>query len=440
VGKWAGPERREWANEPRIPAQCLVLALAFFAAALSGGVASPGAVARLMFAAIVVVWGTRNAARSVVGEIRERTWDGQRLSSLGPGTMMWGKLFGATIFNWVGGVICLAVIAADAVNSQGAGFAFAEIVYWIAMGIIAQAASLAASLIAARRRQGRNQFEVFLYQVVGLAAAYAVWAIANPDGKTIGIFAKNADLVWWGQTLPTAEFLLASLAVFTGWILVGCYRQMRLELKLSNGPYVWLGFLVFMTVYAAGFGAFAPPGAHFDEITRRLITAALVAAALAYLTVILEPKSRVQLRWLAGEFGKFHIGSALTHLPCWLMSYLFTALIAIALLVRFGLLGMGPELATAGAVLGFVTRDIAIVVLMSMVARRRGGDFLALAVLFLLYALLPSIVLGLHYGSGQALFLPLQTDPLWMSPAAAWLEAIAVWTVAATQISLAEKR
>ncbi len=417
-----------------------VLALAFFAAALSGGVTNPGAVARFMFAAILVCVCTRNAARSVVGESRERTWDGQRLASLGPGTMMWGKLFGATIYNWFGGIICLVVIAADAINSQGAGFAFTDIVYWIAMGIIAQAASLLASLIAARRRQGRTPFEILLYQVVGLAAAYAVWAIANPDGETIGIFAKTADLVWWGQTLPTAGFLLASLAVFTGWILTGCYRQMRLELKLSNGPYVWLGFLIFMTVYAAGFGAFASPGGHFDEITRRLIMAALVAAALAYLTVILEPKSRVKLRWLASEFGKFHIGTALTHLPCWLMSYLFTALIAIALLLRLGLSGMGPELATTGAVLGFVTRDIAIVVLMNMVARRRGGDFLALAVLFLLYALLPSIVAGMHYDSGRALFLPLQTDPLWLSPVVAWLEAIVIWTVAATQISLAEKR
>lgn len=417
-----------------------VLALAFFAAALSDGLVTPGAVARLMFVAIVVVWGTRNAARSVVGEIRERTWDFQRLSSLGPGTMMWGKLFGSTVFNWVGGAVCLVVIAADAGNSQGVGFAFAEIVYWIAMGVIAQAASLLASLIAARRRQGRSQFEVFFYQVIGIAAAYAVWAIANPDGKTIGIFGWAGDVVWWGQELPASGFLLASLAVFTGWILTGCYRQMRLELKLSNGPYVWLGFLVFVTIYAAGFGAFAPPGGHFDEITRRLIMAALVAAALAYLTVILEPKSRVQLRWLAGEFGNFHIGTALTHQPCWMMAYLFTALIAVALMVRLGLLGMGSELAMAGAVLGFVTRDIGIVVLMNMVARRRGGDFLALAILVLVYALLPSIITGLHYGSGQALFLPQPTEPVWLSPAAAWIEAIAVWTVAATQISLGGKK
>jgi hypothetical protein len=103
-------------------------------------------------------------------------------------------------------------------------------------------------------------------------------------------------------------------------------------------------------------------------------------------------------------------------------------------------LGMGPELATAGVVLGFVTRDIGIVVLMNMVARRRGGDFLALAILVLVYALLPSIVAGLNYGTGRALFLPQPTDPMWISPAAAWIEAIVVWAVAATQISLGGKK
>src|SRR4029453_8714995 len=37
-------------------------------------------VAQYLFYAIVVLWGTRDAAQAVVGEIRERTWDFQRLS------------------------------------------------------------------------------------------------------------------------------------------------------------------------------------------------------------------------------------------------------------------------------------------------------------------------------------------------------------------------
>jgi hypothetical protein len=433
-------ERNVWLelNPLRLVVLAAVLALAFFAATLSDSLVTPGGVARVLFLILVVVWGTHNAARSVVGEIRDRTWDSQRLSSLGPATMMWGKLFGATVFNWTGGLICLAVIAAEAVDGPGVAAAFAVLVYYAAMGVIAHATSLSASLIGARRRPGRPGIEVFFYQLAGLAAAAAVAVIADPAGSSFAALPRTDTLLWWNQTLPTSTFLLGSLAVFTGWMLIGCYRQMRLELKLRNGPWVWLAFLAFVIAYTAGFDAFAP--LHFDEITGRLMLAAMVSAALAYLAALLEPKSKVQLRWLGGEFAHFHLGAALGHLQCWMMSYLVAAAIAVALIARFALLGMEPELATTGAVLGFVTRDLGVVVLMAMLTPRRGSDLLALAVLVLVYWLLPSILHSLHYYGGQALFLPYRTDPLWMSPAASWIEAIAVWAVAATQVSLGGKK
>src|SRR5215510_3127986 len=64
-----------------------------------------GDVAQYLFLGIVVLWGTRNAAQAVVGEIRERTWDFQRLSALTPFQMTVGKLFGATSYVWFGGLI-----------------------------------------------------------------------------------------------------------------------------------------------------------------------------------------------------------------------------------------------------------------------------------------------------------------------------------------------
>lgn len=415
-----------------------VLSLVFFAAALTEGVAGPGAAARFLFAAITVVWGTRNAARAVVGEIQGRTWDGQRLSSLGPGPMMWGKLFGATIFNWVGGAACLMVIFADACERAGLLSALWEAVYWMAMGIIAQGASLLASLIAARRRQGRSQFEVFFYQVAGLAAAIAVWAVADPSGPSVGIFAKTDIVMWWDIGFEKPAFYLASLAVFTGWMLVGCYRQMRLELMLANGPWVWLAFLAFTGLYVAGFAECGVTT--FDPMTCRLAAAATAMAVLIYITLILEPKSRVQLRWLGGAFAKGQLGKASTHLSGWMMSYLAAVLLTIVLAVHMGLAGHNTELATPLAVLGFVTRDIGLVLLMNMLARRRGGDLMAIAMLALLYAVMPAIVSGMHYSTGLALFLPKSTDPAWWSPAAAWLEAVVIWVVVVSRLALAEDK
>ena len=104
----------------RMTLMVALLALAFFAAAISGGRDySLAGTAEWLYYAIVVVWGTRNAATAVVGEIRDRTWDMQLLSSIAPGAMTWGKLFGSTIYNWFGGAICLAVLLSDPVAHKG---------------------------------------------------------------------------------------------------------------------------------------------------------------------------------------------------------------------------------------------------------------------------------------------------------------------------------
>lgn len=432
-------ERNVWLELTplRVVVLCAVLAFAFFAAALSRNIATPDDAARWLYFLIVVVWGTHNASRAVLGEIRDRTWDGQRLSSLGAGTMMWGKLFGATVLNWLGGLICLAVMVSGAVMTAGPLVALQGLVYWLAVGVIAQGTSLLASLIAVRRRQGKTGLELFIYQLAGLAASIGVWAVAYPNGPNIGLFGGTDTLLWWDLAMPKTGFFLVSLAIFAGWMLIGCYRQMRLELKLANGPWLWLAFMVFIAVYVAGFGECVQ--AQVDGTTCRLALAAAAMAALAYICVLLEPKSAVTLRWLAGEFARFRIGTFFAHLQGWMSAALAALLLGGALVVHLALTGNIADMATVGAMLGLLTRDMAIVVLLNVLARRRGGDLMALALFVALYALLPAIIAGLHYDGGRALFLPHRTDPLWMSPVAVWLEAVAVWAVAVTRISLHEK-
>ena len=439
-------ERNIWLEltPGRLIVMVAVLAFAFGAAVLMDDFfAGPSGVARFGYYVIVVIWGTRNAARSVVGEIRDRTWDGQRLSSLPASTMMWGKLFGSTIFNWVGGAICLAVIMADVVDRSGIVAALIQLAYYLALGIIAQSASLLASLIAVGRRQARTQFEVFLYQAAGLLAAIVVWAIADPTGSSFGGLVRPSTIVWWGQGVPSQPFLLLSLAVFTGWMLTGCYRRMRLELKLRNGPLVWLAFLVFIGAYVAGFDAWLSSNhafIYFEVVGKRLLLCATTYAILAYVMAFLEPKDRVRYRWIASEFGKFHLATALANLQAWMMSFIAAIVLGVILLVWFGQTGQFHEQALLGAMLGFLSRDMAIIVLMNMLWRRRGGDFAALCILVLLYALLPSIFAGLHFETGLALFAPRPTEPIWFSPLAAWAEAVLAWVLVIANLALPEER
>src|SRR5665213_2778149 len=192
-----------------------ILALVFFAASVTSAQYGPANAARTLYMLIVVLWGTRNAALSVVGEIRDRTWDGQRLSSIGASQMTWGKLFGATIYNWFGGAICLAVMLIYGFAHNDPVSVLIDLVYLVALGLIAQSASLLASLIAVRRRQSHSRLDVFLYQLAGLIAAVIVsyiWAAVDPAASLITGRKATEFIVWWGATFDSRPFLLMSLS------------------------------------------------------------------------------------------------------------------------------------------------------------------------------------------------------------------------------------
>lgn len=431
----------------RVLLMIVILALVFFAATVTGGDYQPASLAAILYYLIVVVWGSRNAALSVVGEIRDRTWDAQRLSSLTPFEMTWGKLFGSTIYNWFGGAICLAVLLGYEFTQHPPATVLIDFVYYIAVGVIAQAAALLASLVAVRRRLSHTRFDIFTYQVAGLAAAIAVvfvWQAADPAGAFL-LGHKPTDFIpWWGQVLDARSFLLVSLASFTAWTLIGCYRQMRLELKMRNGPMVWLAFLLFIGIYVAGFDAWLTgrqATARWDGIELRLGLALTAYVILTYLMVLLEPKDRVLYRWLGGQLSQGGIGAALWNLQAWMMSYLAALAVALALLARLILTqgGFGVDASLLVAGLGFLTRDVSIFVLLQTLPGRRRGDLAAVMVLIALYVLVPYILHGMGLDSGLAYLYPRPTTPLWLGPVVVWAEAIAVVATAVGRIALGER-
>ena len=89
--------------------------------------------------------------------------------------------------------------------------------------------------------------------------------------------------------------------------------------------------------------------------------------------------------------------------------------------------------------LGFLTRDVSIFVLMRSLPGRRRGDLAALGILFALYVLAPAIFKGVGLNSLLMLFFPQPTSPLWMSPALAWAEGIALASFALGRVALSRK-
>jgi len=433
----------------RLMTMTAVLVLIFFAAAVSGNNWLPLSAATTLYYFIVVFWGSRNAALSVVGEIRERTWDFQRLSALGAGEMTWGKLFGATIFNWYGGAICLVVILAYRVAHDGAVAGVISLVYFVVIGIIAQSVSLLASLIAAMRRQRHTQLEVFAYQVIGIVAAflaYSVWKVADPAGAIGAHLRAAADTIpWWGQAFDARAFLLTSLALFAGWTLIGCYRAMRLELKMLNGPFVWLSFLIFMGVYVAGFDALTPKSIeinsfHVDVLAERLTLAGMTFVIITYVMVLLEPKDRVLYRWMGAELAQGHLGRIAWAMQGWMMSCKAAFLVGIALIAWLVNANETAAAAFVGSGLGFLLRDVGIFVLLQTLPGPRRGDFAAVVTLFALYVLAPAIAHGFSASQALIVFYPQASTPIWASPAVAWAEALVVVVLTVSRIAGSVRR
>jgi hypothetical protein len=299
-----------------------------------------------------------------------------------------------------------------------------------------------ASLIAAARRQSHTRLEVYVYQLAGLAVAVAVsavWKGADPQGVVQGALG-GATVAWWGQALQARGFVLGSLAIFTGWTLVACYRAMRIELRMRNGPWVWLAWLVFIGLYVAGFDlSWGSKGSasHADVVARRLALGTGVYAAVAYVMVLLEPKDRVLYRWLATELGVGRVAPALARFQAWMTSYAATVLLAVASMVWAALHGgsavQDPLRLIAG--LGFLTRDLGILVLMQTLPGRRG-DLAAVVTLFALYVLVPAIVQGVGLDAALPLFYPAGTVPVWLGAVIAWAEGIMAFGAAARRVGI----
>jgi hypothetical protein len=431
----------------RVTTMTVVLALVFFASTLGGNLWTPGGAAGDLYYFIVIVWGTWNAALSVVGEIRERTWDFQRLSALGAGEMTWGKLFGATVLNWYGGIICLGVLLVFRATHDGPIPAIFGALHLLVIGLIAQSVALLASLLATMRRQSHTRLEVFFYWLAGIIAAglaSSVWDAADIEGA---FFAhKRIDtILWWGQNFDARGFLLLSLAIFAGWTLVGCYRAMRLELKMPNGPFVWLAFLIFMGAYVAGFGWLTPKSVEIgslavEVVAERLTLAGLTFVIITYLMVLLEPKDRVLYRWMGSELAQGHFGRIAWAMQGWMMSCKAAFLVGIALIVWLVHEGQTPAAYFAGSGLGFLLRDVGIFVLLQTLPGSRRGDFAAVITLLVLYVLAPAIADGLGAKQAMILFYPRLSTPVWLSPVVVWAEALIVVTLTVSRIAASARQ
>lgn len=437
-------ERNLWLEltPRRLVAMPVVLALVFFAASLGAGddLGAIATVARFLFYGIVVLWGTRAAAETVVGEIQARTWDSQRLSSLTPAQMLWGKLLGGVSFQWYGGFFCLAPILLERMAGHGLRDAFAELLYFLAIGLFSHSMSLLASLVAVQRRTSHSRRDVFLYQSVGLVAAWAVatlWDASYLAGVLQSDYGRGPleQWSWYGFAVPVQGFYLVSLFLFLGWSLIGNATLLRGELMSQAGPLAWFFFVLFMIFYWMGFAGDLTDGGEGLH-TARTSVALLVAGGLTYGALLFEPKDPVLYRRIMASFAHGQLRRALGSLQSWMTAFAVLTVLLIYHVATFkpplgGLFDVTDKLlpVTVGAY-AFLARDIGVFLFFNLGSRMRRGDGLALVTLAAAYFIIPMILRSFSMTSFLPFFVPWPEASHAMIVGAPAAEAVVLWSLA----------
>ncbi len=403
----------------------LALVLALVYAASNDKLDATAGAAALIAAVLLGIWGTRCAADCVMEEVRARTWDGQRMSAIGPWAMTWGKLFGSASFAWYGGLISLAVVVLCA--PRGWAHAPAKVAALIVAGsLLAQAAACFGGLVAARKGQVRQG--VFNVLLVVLLIVFI-----GPGTSLVGS-ADHAPARWWGQSYERLNFVLLSAACFAAWAVFGCYRVMCAELQVRTLPWAFVAFIAFLTAYLPGFWI-VPEAGFAGMLNVVLIGGLLIAAALTYVQLLSEHSSvlvfrRVLLRLRRGESRR-----ALEELPCWP--------VGLALAGVFSVLGLAllDPIATPGSsdrslalvplpVFLLLARDAAILLIFSFAWQPRRVETATFFYLVLLYGIVP----GLLKAAGMETIADLVLPPVLEAPGKATLVAAVQLAIAAALV------
>lgn len=365
--------------------------------------------ALLAFAALTIVWGARQARAAIVDELRAHTWDIQRMSALSAWPMTWGKLAGATLMPWYAGLVCLGVHAAYRAEREPADLATTALALVFA-ALLTQALALTTALVGAprERAQHRRLGTPLLLLLLALVVP-TTFGLALPDN----LGAPPATIAWYGWQVARMPFLLALLALFAGWAVLGAYRSMCIELQIRTTPWAWLAFVSFLALLVTGLApAPSPP-----VLTGLCSSAALYAALLAYVAGFAFARDPVQYRRVLQALAERRPRRALEALPLWLSTVLF----AFGLALAAALLGADPAISNerpdnlggvALAVVVMALRDLALLACFSFRDPSRRAELATLVTIAMLNRVLPAALAFLGFDGLAGLAHP----PLYEAP------------------------
>ena len=354
--------------------------------------------ATAIFIVLVFVWGSRQASGSVTDEVRARTWDWQRLSSLTPWQMAWGKLWGATAFTWYGGLLCIGTMLIASGGMPTPRTTGWLILALVSGGLAIQGASLAASLQAGRKdsRLGQRVGALILLPVAAISIFAFMTTLRGPFEQ----------ITWFARPWNPVRFFALSAAAFALWGMLAAHREMSRELRVRRLPWAYIAFIAFLATYVSGFGDFHSGGMRSAFVLAGLV----VAVVLAYYALFAEHTTAVRLRRVALHARTGRWRRLAEELPLWAIASIAVWLFAIAAVSfphRFEANLPGKWIGgypIAAALM--VTRDVAILMLFALAPRARRVEAATLLYVVLLSYVVPVFLAGIGFPAAAKAFMP----------------------------------
>ncbi len=372
------------------------------------------------FACVVLLtaWGSKMAADGIGDEARNRTWDAQRLTSIGPWQMTYGKLAGATAFAWYGGGLCVLVFIAAGVGQLPAPvFRLAGLI--VAGSVLCHAVAFTGSLMAAQRNQGTRSTNALVW-------VFVLLSVASSARRWLAI--EQGTVAWWGASHASVNFVLVSAIVFAAWAVFGAYRSMCSALHVPTTPWALVAFLCFASVYLAGFAS--PSNGSVAGLVA--VTGVGVSLAACYGLLFMEQTGAMTLRRLQLRLSRRQWVRAQQELPGWPVALLLALLFAIG--TRFASIRDGGTWAIADAAFVFwlfALRDAALMHCFAFARQPRRVVATTLLYLALLYGLLPWLLKAFGAHALASLLLPFSIEYSGPNTAAAAAQAVVAVSIAA---------
>lgn len=426
----------------KLVAMPVVLGAAFALAEVSGaGLAMPASIG---FTLIVCFWGTRNAAAAVTGEVTGGTWDSQRLSALDAWTMAWGKLFGSTIFAWYGGLICLAVYAADSVGQVSLAAIGKFCLGLVLVAVLMHATALAASLAFLRKLSGTRQVSVTLCHLIGLG----VFAVASREEQFADMLLRGVVRpvplqIWHGVGADAYAFMAITLLLFLGWAMLAVHRLMGAELQYRLWPWGWAAFSLFMVAFLSGYGDVG--GGWAAPINLLGISFAVFSAA-TYLAFLLENKNIVAAKAWIEALTRRQWAAVARLTPSWLVCLCLSVAAGIVLagISSLGLIGTrisaglpywvtssGPFIVAA---ILFMLRDLGILLFLNLATGVRRPDAVGMIYLTVLYGVGGGILSRFEVSWPLAFVIPMDLDNPFATLTPPLVQGLAIYALLATRL------